>query len=327
MKPFFMDPKKMEELKRKFYDGACTPEELALLEEWMMALPDADTGPLNEAGEQQMEKALWSRIRQQTIAPATKVPVVRRSNVILWRSLAAACVLLLVASGIYWYSGERGGAEVTWITVAASPGSIEKVVLPDQSVVWLNAATTLQYPARFDGTRKVILKEGEAFFEVTHDPSRPFIVEAPHLETEVLGTSFSVKAYRSLPVTKVKVATGRVSVRDRARVLDHVLPNEQLTYRVATGNFQKESVAADEIMGWRSRQLVFHRASFDEIALSIENRYQVKIHYNQTDMEHLQLTFKGSPEWTLEQVLDMLTTLSNTRYTLKEKHVTIQLNP
>lgn len=317
----------MEELKRKFYDGACTPEELALLEEWMTALPDAHTDPLSESGEQQMEKALWSRIRQQTIAPAMKEPGMRKFNLTLWRSLAAACIIILVASVVYWYSGERSATDVTWITVVASPGSIEKVVLPDQSVVWLNAATTLQYPARFGSIRRVILKEGEAFFEVTHDPAHPFIVEAPYLETEVLGTSFSVKAYRSLPLTKVKVATGRVSVRDSIRVLDHVLPNEQLTYRSATGHFQKESVAADEIMGWRSRQLVFHRASFDEIALSIENRYQVKIHYDQKDLEHLQLTLKGSPEWTLEQVLDMLTMLSNTRYTLKEKHVTIQLNP
>lgn len=324
-----MDSKKLEELKRKFFDGECSPDELRLLEKWMDDLPHyADAEPLDKTKEQLLEKTVWNSI-QQRITPPEATKSIKRAHRLDQRFLNARAVaaaigfIIVSAFAGYWYFAP---SEVEWITVIAAKGSVEKVVLPDSSTVWLNSATTLRYPSSFEDTRKIMVEEGEVFFDVKHDPAKPFIVATAYVQTEVLGTSFSIKAYHSLPVVKVKVATGKVQVRDSLRILDYVFPNEQLTYRFATGHFEKKSVEADEIMGWRSRQLVFYRASFQEIALAIENRYQVKLDYNPRDVAHLQLTLKASSDWSLEQVLDMLATLSNTHYALYDQHVKIQLN-
>ena len=324
-----MDSRKLEELKRKFFDGECSPDELRLLEKWVDDLPHyADAEPLDKTREQLLEETVWDSIQQRIILPEASASIKRAhridQRVFNPRAIAAAIGFVIVSAFAgYWYFTP---SEVAWITVTAGKGSVEKFVLPDSSTVWLNSATTLRYPSSFEDTRKIMLEEGEAFFDVKRDPVRPFIVATAYVQTEVLGTSFSVKAYRSLPEVMVKVASGKVQVRDSLRILDYVFPNEQLTYRFATGHFEKKSVTADEIMGWRSRQLVFYRASFQEIALAVENRYQVKMDYNPLDVAHLQLTLKASSDWSLEQILDMLTTLSSTHYSLYNQHVKIQLN-
>src|SRR5690606_205335 len=91
-------------------------------------------------------------------------------------------------------------------TVRTEAGKMKRIVLPDQSVVWLNANTQLRYSAQaFAQHRELFIDHGEAFFEITKNSENPFVVHAEALSTKVLGTSFNVKSYPELEYVSVQV--------------------------------------------------------------------------------------------------------------------------
>ena len=96
------------------------------------------------------------------------------------------------------------------ITQSATKGEIKTLSLPDGSQLILNANSSVTYSTDFIDNRKLILK-GEAYFKVVKNPSSPFIVKTEQFETKVLGTSFTIKAYKNHP-NQISVLTGKVEV-------------------------------------------------------------------------------------------------------------------
>jgi len=131
-----------------------------------------------------------------------------------WR--IAAAITLLAGGGLFWHAvqsrlPESGQRAPMW-TYATAQAQRATLTLPDSSRVTLNTATRLEIPVRFGRRTRDVFLDGEAYFEVAHDPKRPFRVHGGTAVTEVLGTKFGVRARSGESAVQVAVAEGSVAL-------------------------------------------------------------------------------------------------------------------
>ncbi|RQO64773.1 hypothetical protein DBR40_25010 [Pedobacter sp. KBW01] len=162
-------------------------------------------------------------------------------------------------------------------------GGTYQVVLPDGTKVWLNAATTLKFPSTFSrlASRKVELK-GEAYFEVTKDKTRPFIVQSAGQQIKVLGTHFNVHAYPDEAATKTTLLEGSVQVSSGTR---HAIlkVNEQAI--VNSNAINTATVDPEEAVSWKTGYFVFNRENLASIMLQVSRWYDVDVSFEDEDIK------------------------------------------
>lgn len=196
--------------------------------------------------------------------------------------VAAASILLLLSVSIY-LSHERN--KVTLKIVFTKPGETKILLLSDGTKVWLSPEGQLIYPDTFRQAERDVTLYGEAFFQVAHDVTRPFIVNTGSLKTRVLGTSFDMNAYPNRKYAMVIVATGEVSVSSipsDKRVADSSLrlsPNEEVVYTVNNNSLKKGSFpdAAKILYERRNGHLEYNGASIGTVVEDLSVQYGVKI--------------------------------------------------
>lgn len=169
-------------------------------------------------------------------------------------------------------------------TISTPNGGQYKVVLPDGTQVWLNAASRLKYPVKFIADERKVVLNGEAYFEVTKNPDRPFIVNAGNQVVKVLGTRFNINSYTDEQEIKTTLAEGKVKVS----LLDpnNNLPlNHQFTLRpgqqaVSTAaSLKLKEVSADEAIAWKDGLFVFSQSSIKQVMQQISRWYDVDVDY------------------------------------------------
>lgn len=235
------------------------------------------------------------KIDAQTSEPVIEALPVRRFRAGLW-ARAAAVVLLasaLTFLGYYYQSGGQVADQpVSGLQIVSRPGLVR---LPDGTSVTLRAGSTIKYPGRFDGGKRTVFLEGEAYFEVVKKPSSPFVVMSDKMVVRVLGTSFFVRAYRHDKRFSVTVTTGKVAVlseNDISRKEVILTPNQEaLVYRNKPGVTMQElpqpSVLSHE--GGRNR-FNFVEAPFSEVIASLSKAYEVPVEYDEQALSHCPLT-------------------------------------
>jgi len=185
----------------------------------------------------------------------------------------AASVLLLMAA--YFYL--PGLFAVEPLSIQTHAGQQRLVVLSDSTRVWLNAGSTLRYPETFADSRRLVSLEGEAFFEVTKDPTKPFIIETASTETKVLGTSFNVRAIPNKPVT-VTVATGKVQFgpldSERKVVL---LPGDAGTFDPQQQALTNQPNGDPRFLEWHNHTLVFTKTPLARVFQTLQEVYHIRI--------------------------------------------------
>ena len=175
--------------------------------------------------------------------------------------------------------------DVNVLQLTTPNGGEYQITLSDGTKVLLNAASTLTYPAEFNGkgTREVTL-EGEAYFEVAKNPGRPFIVKTAKQDIEVLGTSFNVNAYGNETTTKTTLLTG--SVRVNALSSSHpsgtsriLTPNQQSIIDDHETGITVKEVNPEAAIAWKNGLFNFHGLSIDEALKQVERWYDIQIIY------------------------------------------------
>lgn len=248
--------------------GEITQEELREFERWRQASPEHEVA-LTQA------RQLWLSVGNRldthdfTLVSAVPTPVEPRRSRLrrAMRPMAAAAVVVLAVSAVFQWQAD-------WRYQYATQGGEQKTVqLSDGSHAWLNTGTALNVDMR-DGQRFVRLARGEAFFDVTHDEARPFIVDTGGSRVRVLGTAFAVQ--RDGDDTVVTVQRGRVRVSgDRAGQVE-IVPNQRV--RVHNGQVaeQVEQVNAEQKLAWHEGRLMFQDATVAEIIQTLK-RYDRRL--------------------------------------------------
>ena len=162
-------------------------------------------------------------------------------------------------------------------TLSTARGETYRLTLPDGSVVWLNAASSLTYSTSLSrqGSRKVKL-EGEAYFQVAEDKSRPFVVESRQQEILVLGTHFNVNAYRNEQDVRTTLLKGSVKVSGQSgsRILK---PGDQAS--VTEKSLQVSAVDTERAIAWKNNKFLFENDDIAYIMRMIERWYDVDVVY------------------------------------------------
>ncbi len=240
-----------------------------------------------------------------------------------WLTQAAGIAAVLVGvmgMGLVWRqyiaANERSRVSVApapfreYSTPRAQRGTVQ---LLDGTRLVLGPASRLRLSRQFGVTREVYL-EGEAFFQVAHDSTRPFIVHAANAVTRVLGTEFSVRAYPDDREVEVVVKTGKVALRrssslpaDAATSLGAILTKGQLG-RVGFGGpatVMKE-VDLDRLLGWTEGRLVFHRTPLREAVAQIQRWYDLEIHLASPALAANAVTASFAPGEPASEVLHVV---------------------
>ncbi len=162
------------------------------------------------------------------------------------------------------------------------PVQLTEITLPDGSTVKVNANSRIEYPEHFVGNIRKIKLSGEAFFDVTRDTLRPFIIETVHASVEVLGTSFNVTAYPLAGMVEVNVTTGRVKLTQYAEGesgrKSAVLPaGERGWLKVADGEIGVANALAPNYSSWINKKISFQHTPLSDAFSVLENTYHVKL--------------------------------------------------
>jgi len=185
-------------------------------------------------------------------------------------------VLAFSASALFYFAGQRS-AEPNLPkanAVAIQPGFIK---LPDGSTVILNGSSKLHFPSVFaDSVREVTLM-GEGFFDIAHDPERPFIVHTGNLRTTVLGTAFNIRAYPDQSDVTVTVTRGKVRVSDDRQVFGIVNPDEQITVYKGEAVAQQKGIDSHQATSWIEKDIYFDDVTVAEAIDQLEKRFGARI--------------------------------------------------
>lgn len=225
-------------------------------------------------------KELKDRMR-----PTTAQKPVRTIRHWALRVAASFLILATVALAFYSFNNESNENEIPLITKSNPNGFKSTFQFPDGTIVKLNAGSTLKYPEQFNDTKRLVSLEGEAFFDVVRDESRPFIVQSKDISTTVLGTSFNINASDDL--VTVAVATGRVQVEGGGKKV-LLTPGEMASYR--DNQLSQSTVNLEKRLAWKDNILIFENASLSYVVAELEKWYGIAI---KNDVENKECLFTG----------------------------------
>jgi transmembrane sensor len=216
-------------------------------------------------------------------------------------------------------------AAVVYNTMTTPRGRQFRVVLPDGSGVWLNAASTLRYPTAFTGDRRAVELSGEAYFEIAKDERKPFVVSARGMRVQVLGTAFNLMAYPDETAVNTTLVTGAVRVVSgkSSLVLD---PDQQACLPDSAGRFTVSKPNLKEVLAWKDGRFRFDGAKITAIMRQIARWYDVEIEYRGEIPSN---EFNGSisrAEYA-RKILDALERTGNVHFSLEGRKIIVMAGP
>ena len=252
-----------------------------------------------------------------------------RRQRITWATSAAAAVILLVTGYHYLQphtAMEKPLLAARTITKTAGKEEVLKLVLPDSSVVLLNAGASVSYPERFNENNRQVALNGEAFFDVKHDPDRPFSVRSGKLNTMVLGTSFTIRAYPGDNIHSVTVASGKVKVENGNEVLGVLLPNQQIAYNNTTGSHKMNAIEdLAELNAWQQHRLIFKDTRFSDLLKTLERWYGIEVEIAQPDkFNNCIVNTRFRENASLQEVLGVLQMITSMEYKISNNKLSVR---
>lgn len=191
--------------------------------------------------------------------------------------VAAACLLgVIISYGLLKSSADKKLQYI--VERVTSSDSIRKITLPDQSVVWLNSNSEIQYSTAYGKSERKIALSGEAYFEVTPDKNRPFRVETSDFTVKVLGTTFNVASYAGNDHFGATLISGSVAIENGHKKEFLVLhPGQKASYSKTTGELIVKDVDIEAEIAWKNAFISFERNEIKEIIKKLEYIYGEQI--------------------------------------------------
>ncbi len=217
------------------------------------------------------------------------------------------------------YQAEDTEMPVTYNSIRTPRGGEYQVRLSDGTVVWLNAETTLTYPVVFASNTRTLTLEGEAYFEVAPDTSRPFIVHTPQFEVRVTGTEFNISTYPEEYETATLVKGGIILECNRR---NHLLkPGEQFRLK---GDLQ-EVVPVDPAVAtaWRNGIFHFKERRLESLLNELARWYNFDVIYLNQEVKNYHFTAWFKRSSTIQEVIEILEKTNKIKLNLQEKTLTV----
>lgn len=239
------------------------------------------------------QEAAWQKLvkeSSQTENNVIRLPIRKIASV------AAVFLLACFFSWQYLYNSNPTSLQLV------SQDTKKELILDDGSIVYLNKNSSISYPSQFDGNQRIVSLQGEAFFDITRDESKPFIIKTIQSEIEVLGTSFNIDASKER--TEVAVKTGKVQVTGIQNQEKAILVKEQ---SAIITNQKLETFESDNenFLAWKTGKFVFKNQAISSIVNELNTFYENRIELvNQERDCELTASFDQA---TIEEILEIIT--------------------
>lgn len=263
-----------QELLFRYFRGETSQEEEGRILSWV------EESPANRA-EFRKAHLLFAGLALYAPAPAsdTARPKPRRTllRIARYAVRTAAAVIMMVGAACLGKVAYHHSLAEREMSVSVPAGQRMQVTLADGTLVQLNAGTTLEYPVVFSRKSRRVKLSGEALFEVTHDPSHPFIVETFATDIQVLGTKFNVLADSGNEMFSTTLVEGRVKVTSRKDPAESIIlqPNDKVV--LENGRLYKERVPDFADLCWTEGLIHLKKMPFDELMSIFERAFDVRI--------------------------------------------------
>ncbi|MGN1234326.1 MAG: FecR family protein [Candidatus Cryptobacteroides sp.] len=244
---------------------------------------------------------------------------IRKSRSAWLRKMALAAAIaipfLILAGGLVFVSAKTGlFSPVTYSEVNVPSGEMARVILPDGTDVLLNSMSRMRYPSRFSLFERNVELEGEAYFNVVKDKSKPFKVDLSVMEITVLGTKFNVKAYNCEPV-RVTLEEGSIRLDDNRSLTRILKPGESAEYNRNSGSCSiVKLIDMEPVTAWKYSRQCFILAPLGEVLRTLERLYGSHFSVQDSSMLDDRYTLSFSNKADIENVLDDIQTVSRARF-------------
>jgi transmembrane sensor len=254
-----------QKLLYKFFEGKTSLDEETIIRDWM----EKSDSNFNS----------FMRVRKEydiQILSGSK-PSTRNKNKVIplqWFAGAVATIIALIIGGIYLFNLTDKTEQFNTIMVPA--GQRINLILSDNTNLWLNSNTEFRYPTEFSKDNRTVYLDGEAYFEVSKNEKKPFIVKTYQGEIHVTGTSFNVEAYSKYNSFETSLFEGGVDIYKENSKLASLKPNEIGTLKnnelLITGIIDKDNYL------WREGLIAFNNKKLEEVLIDLEKYFNVDIH-------------------------------------------------
>jgi transmembrane sensor len=340
-----------KELLEKYFSNCCTEEELDSVLVWFKESARTVEGKSllfklwedlsdEDVNDEKNYNQLLGRIHHEINLSQSKnlleeadqdlIRYKRKERFIRTFTRAAAILLFPVLGfGLYMSARYQSVKENQFVAnqayneVFSSVDAITKVTLPDGSNVWLNHSSSLRYPAMFQGDSRGVELKGEGYFEVFHNPAKPFIVTAGAIDIKALGTTFNVMAYPEEDKIETSLIEGCVELQRegacrRPNKLIKMIPTDLAIFRKSNNEFTICTISDDRYFSWIDGKLVFNEEPIGEVAKKLSRWFNVDIQIKDPKLD--ELTYTGTfVDETLPQVMELMAMISPVSYTISAR--------
>jgi hypothetical protein len=337
-----MDKHYFIKLLQKYHRGNGSTEERQFLENYYNLFqnePDVMTR-LSEEEKKEMKEHLtdgvWDYISKNE-GGRTKIRGINTG----FTHVAAAAIIIGILSSIFFVynSSKKRHSDVaiqqpigkTNVDVNAATALLQKknrvIFLPDGSTVFLSQGSRLNYPSSFDGKKKrEVYLQGEGFFDIKHNATRPFVVHTGKVETTVLGTAFNIKAQPEEKDITVTVTRGKVRVSDPHKTLGIITPQQQIKYNTEKETATLSRVSTCSFLDWKNNDLFIDNLTLAEAAQLLQEQYKIKIIITDASIREQRFTATFPKNEKMEEAIKSISEFNGLSYSINKERSLVTIN-
>lgn len=214
--------------------------------------------------------------------------------------------------------------DIVYNKLSVPKGGEYRIELEDGTKVWINSASRLRYPVVFSGDTREVYLEGEAYFEVRRDSSRPFIVHAGDQRVTVLGTSFGMTCYANEVNDYTTLVSGKVKVELQQGKQAFVLkPGTQVEYNKESGMVRERRVDVAEFVAWKEGKYVFKQKRLEDILSTLSRWYDFEVFYQNSEMKEVLFSGELRRFDDFNYLLQLIERTSDVKFIIDKKVVQV----
>ncbi|MGF1639290.1 MAG: FecR family protein [Cyclobacteriaceae bacterium] len=302
-------------LMKKYAKGVSSKYEIKLIETYFDQLQrSGEIESIDLEDDELLKRKIYQKILSETDIQKSFIKNTKGKSFVIHSFVYLILVCISVAIVFQMVPKD----ENSYIIKSTGKGQKLNMSLPDGSVVYLNAESSIRFPKSFGKESRSIQLEGEAFFDVVKLENMPFTIDAKDLKTIVLGTSFNIKSYVESPF-ELTVMRGKVAVTSQDKFLVESLEkNQQIIYDPASHEIINRVVAGDDYILWKNNIIKLNDVNLTELITLLERWYDVKIELDDAMINDCRISGKYKSDH-IENILEGIKYISDIEYEIVNK--------
>ena len=257
-----------KDLLYRFFEGTTTIEEEESIRNWIESSDDNYADFLRE-------RKIYDALLLSTPSKISKQS--SHQHVTPWiLSTVASIALLTIVTALFFYTENSKSQQHN--TIIVPPGQRINVILADNTNVWLNANTKFRYPSKFARKNREVFLDGEAWFDVSKNKKKPFIVKTMQGEVRVTGTTFNLEAYSKYKNFVTSLFEGSVDIYQNNATLATLKPNQK--GMLQNDHYFISTIDNTDEYLWREGLIAFNNMKLEDILLELEKYFDIQIEVN-----------------------------------------------